>query len=422
MKRFTLFQWVAKGADTITKSSRSILPLVSTAGLVAAVLFGGVASTASAAASLTPLGGLNAGGIFSGAFGVSGDGSVVVGDTNNSFLLGEAFRWSSAGGMVGLGMPSVHSSNARGVSGDGSVVVGQGGFPRPVYGGVRGEAFRWTSGGGMVALGILPGGYESIAEDVSDNGSVVVGWNNTSATSIASEAFRWTSAGGMVGLGGLHAGDRSEALGVSADGSIIVGLSRDDNFSVGEAFRWTSGGGMVGLGHLPGGLYSAAGDISDDGSVIVGFSGSASGDQPFRWTSAAGMVRLGTLPGGVRGQALGVSGDGSVVVGQSSNGPSSEAFRWTADGGMRALWDVLLSHGINSAADGWTSLGSAKAISADGNTIVGDGIRNGNSEAFVAVIPTIVPEPAGGVLALLSVSSILLVRRRSLGRPSKFSL
>ncbi len=89
---------------------------------------------------------------------------------------------------------------------------------------------------------------------------------------------------------------------------------------------------------------------------------------------------------------------------------------------MRALWDVLLSQGVDPAADGWTKLDLALAISADGNTIVGYGIRNGNTEAFVAVIPTIVPEPAAGALALLGVSSILLLRRRSLWRPNKFSL
>jgi hypothetical protein len=91
------------------------------------------------------------------------------------------------------------------------------------------------------------------------------------------------------------------------------------------------------------------------------------------------------------------------------------AFYWTAGGGMRALWDVLLSHGIDPAADGWTELSQALDISADGNTIVGYGIRNNyNNEAFVAVIPTIVPEPATGALALLGPSSILLLRRRSL--------
>jgi probable HAF family extracellular repeat protein len=177
---------------------------------------------------------------------------------------------------------------------------------------------------------------------------------------------------------------------------------------------------MVGLGILPGGTYSAANDVSADGSVVVGVSGSASGPQAFRWTSGGGMVGLGDLPGGSFGpEARGVSADGSVVVGLTTNpffGPG--AFYWTADGGMRALWDVLLSRGIDPAADGWTKLTGAFAISADGNTIVGYGIRNNNNEAFVAVIPTIVPEPAAAALALLGVNSFLL-RRRSLWRPNK---
>ncbi len=40
------------------------------------------------------------------------------------------------------------------------------------------EAFRWTSGGGMVGLGDLPGGEsDSEANGVSADGSVVVGYS-----------------------------------------------------------------------------------------------------------------------------------------------------------------------------------------------------------------------------------------------------
>jgi hypothetical protein len=55
------------------------------------------------------------GGISSIAWAVSGDGNVVVGTSNN-----EAFRWTSGGGMVGLG----DGSYANSVSGDGKIVVG----------------------------------------------------------------------------------------------------------------------------------------------------------------------------------------------------------------------------------------------------------------------------------------------------------
>lgn len=58
-------------------------------------------------------------------FGISANGSVVVGDFNASNGI-EAFRWTSATGMVGLGdLPTgTFHSEARGVSGDGNVVVG----------------------------------------------------------------------------------------------------------------------------------------------------------------------------------------------------------------------------------------------------------------------------------------------------------
>ena len=67
-------------------------------------------------------------------------------------------------------------------------------------------------------LGDLPGGiFWSSGEDVSSNGSTVVGG---SASASGYEAFRWTQSGGMVGLGDLAGGVFfSVAYGVSADGS-----------------------------------------------------------------------------------------------------------------------------------------------------------------------------------------------------------
>jgi hypothetical protein len=53
---------------------------------------------------------------------------------------------------------------------------------------------------------------------------------------------------------------------------------------------------------------------------------------------------------------------------------------------MRRLWDVLLEHNVNPADSGWTSLNQAAAITPDGNVIVGFGIRNGNQEAYRAVL------------------------------------
>jgi probable HAF family extracellular repeat protein len=93
--------------------------------LLAILLCTSAAARAFAAASLTPLGFLSNVFPYIEVHGVSGDGSVVVG---GSFAYGygyEAFRWTSDGGMVGLGdLPGgSFYSVVTGVSGDGSVVL-----------------------------------------------------------------------------------------------------------------------------------------------------------------------------------------------------------------------------------------------------------------------------------------------------------
>jgi probable HAF family extracellular repeat protein len=337
-------------------------------------------------------------------FAVSDDGSVVVGQGDAG-----AFRWTSDGGMAGLGTlgGAPFFSGAQGVSDDGSVVVGWS------YSDASGrEAFRWTSAGGMIGLGDLPGGrFDSEAKHVSGDGSVVVG-GSSSASGYVSEAFRWTSDTGMVGLGDLPGGDfQSGANASSRDGSVVVGYGSSASGS--EAFRWTSAGGMVGLGVILGG--GGAWDVSGDGSTIVGEGGYAPLPEAFRWSSDSGMVGLGLLPGDyfVESRAFGVSDDGSAVVGYnefaSPAGGGREAFYWTSGGGMQRLWDVLVAEGVNPADDGWGAFNIARGISADGTMIFGRGLYNGFEEDFLAFIPG-VPEPPR--LALLALAAPALLCRR----------
>ena len=348
---------------------------------------------------------------YSVANGVSADGSVVVGLSKSASGL-EAFRWTTGGGMAGLGaLPgSPFVSTALGVSADGSVVVGHAGSGSGI------EAFRWTLDGGMVGLGDLPGGMIfSEAYAVSADGGVVVG-DGTGTSGI--EAFRWTSGGGMVGLGDLPGGAlASHAYGISADGTVVVGYGTGASGI--EAFRWTLGDGMMGLGDLPGGKFaSRAYDVSADGSVVVGIGTGASGTEAFRWTSGGGMVGLGSLHSGVwfYSAAHGVSADGSVVVGYTSSPAGQEAFRWTSDRGMQRVSDWLADNGITH---GWGILQRAHGVSDDGNSIVGNGFNaSGDTEAFLAKVvpapsaPTETPAPdkevpdpstptqAGGIIGL----------------------
>ena len=205
-------------------------------------------------------------------------------------------------------------------------------------------------------LGTIDGAGDSVALDVSANGSVVVGWSTSDFSS--SQAFLWTQGTGMVGLGFLPGSgvfSESAAQAVSADGSTVVGNNFDHGTGDIEAIMWTLGDGMVRIGSLTGGTQrSFANDVSADGSTIVGYANSDNGIQEaFRWTDATGMVGLGDLPGGTFDSgAYGVSADGTVVVGWGQDAAGIEAMRWTEVGGMRSIAELLTAEGIDLT--GWS--------------------------------------------------------------------
>ena len=258
---------------------------------------------------------------------------------------------SFASNFIGLGYSlggSYYSPTS--VSADGSVVVG---YANSSFGS---EAFQWSQSTGMVSLGFLPGGVTSYAAGVSADGSVITG-------SSLGQTFRWSQATGMVGLG-LTGGYSNFGQGISADGSVIVG---NKGPYPGEAFRWTSETGFVGLGYLPGDTESYASSVSADGNVVAGWSRlEGSRIEAFRWSSSTGMVGLGDFPGSnFWSISHGVSADGSVVVGISDGAGyfGHEAFRWTEATGMVSLG--YLPSGCQYS--------EARAVSADGAIVVGAG-------------------------------------------------
>ena len=125
-------------------------------------------------------------------------------------------------------------SVAYGVSGDGTVIVGQS------HSGQGSEAFRWTAQHGMVGLGDLSDGeFRSAAFAISDDGGTIVG----QATGTAGpEACLWTPAAGMRSIHReVHARNLApgwqlhEARGVSAAGRVVVGIGRNPR---GETAAW----------------------------------------------------------------------------------------------------------------------------------------------------------------------------------------
>ena len=368
---------IVRQGCTPQDKGRSVRFLVSLVGLLNIGLLLGAPAVAREF-QFQPIGVLP-GGIDSSVFGVSADGSSVVG-ASRAAAGDRAFRWTSKTGMVAIGdLPGgLQESDAFAVSANGSVIVGYGS-------GVNGrEAFRWTAVQGMTSLGSLSATTTyGTAYGVSADGSAVVGFCSSDS---GFEAFRWTTSGGMQGLGGLSDDNyNSFAFGISPDGAVVVGVDHSaDGY---QAFRWDSTSGMVGLGGLLPGSDSFAYSTSSDGAVIVGDSFSSGGKEAFRWRSDSGMVGLGDLPGGIfQSNAAGVSADGSLVVGSSSVDAGTAAFVWTSTMGMINLRDFLVANGVSNLAN-W-QLREANAISADGRTIAGAGVDpNGATRGWVATLP-----------------------------------
>ena len=80
------------------------------------------------------------------AFGTSGDGSAVVGESDFPNGQRRAFLWTRGGGFQDLDPSGFGMATA--ISGDGRTVVGQN----------LAHAFRWTADEGLRDLQSLPGG------------------------------------------------------------------------------------------------------------------------------------------------------------------------------------------------------------------------------------------------------------------------
>jgi probable HAF family extracellular repeat protein len=127
------------------------------------------------------------GGCCSVATAVSADGRVVVGWARNANGYDRGFRWRVDGSMQELGAPPIGHSYAFGVSADGSVVVGE--FYH------EGQAFRWTGSPeryenlNMTYAHLLtPGSQLIVATAISPDGRYIVGWGSNAATR-SDEAF-----------------------------------------------------------------------------------------------------------------------------------------------------------------------------------------------------------------------------------------
>ena len=132
--------------------------------------------------------------------------------------------------------------------------------------------------------------------------------------------------------------------------------------------------------------------------------------EAFRYDNGT-WTGLGDLPGGEWiSEAYGTTADGSIVVGFSGDGSDEEraAFIWDEANGMRDLRRVLIDDYGMAELEDWLLTG-AYGISADGTTIIGDGLApSGAYQGWVVTIP----EPGTAGLALLGTLIPTMLRPR----------
>lgn len=166
---------------------------------------------------------------------------------------------------------------------------------------------------------------------------------------------------------------------MDAEGRRVVGTGTATP-GVFRAMLWEAATGTaLDLGTLPGGGDAFARAISPNGRIVVGSSESGNLNPPlreaFRWHSDFGMQPLTPIPPGesYEGEAL-ASSDANIVVGRYRHASGDfRAFIWTPGPGRRDLKDwVEATYGLDLS--GWT-LREARAVSADGLVIAGNGIN-----------------------------------------------
>jgi uncharacterized membrane protein len=256
----------------------------------------------------------------------SSDGNVVVGFSY--YFDGSqgqdyaAFRWTSSGGMQAI-VPDAASSQAYGVSGDGSVVVGA--FYNP-YGP---HPFRWTANGGLEDLTPILG--IGVATGVSDDGSVVVGYVVDTLSTIT-RPFRLR--GNSLEIDSSSGFHTSKAWGISGDGNTVFGTMAPLGPGY-YIFRWDSL--LQNLGWVNDGFASRA---NYDGSIIVGrgyITPPFTSEDAWRWTSSndfqdLNVVYSNLLPNNFELlTASSISNDGRYIVGNAGDGVNPEGRAYLLD-------------------------------------------------------------------------------------------
>lgn len=155
--------------------------------------------------------------------------------------------------------------------------------------GCRAHPFLWTPETGSTFLPIPANTRSARANNMSDDGSTIVGWYDVNGPRLGA---RWVN--GQVTEFSTPTLTVGEAVNVTPDGSAIVGANAGPNT---EPWLWTSSGGLQVLDKVAPNFTAIAGAVSDDARIVAGLGGSTSlfpgdlsGRKAFLWTPELGSV------------------------------------------------------------------------------------------------------------------------------------
>jgi probable HAF family extracellular repeat protein len=308
---------------------------------------------------------------YGNAFGINASGQVVGSSDSAGFL------WS--GGVL----TNVGGTNAQAINASGQVAG---------YNSQGGQAILYS--GGVTTYPLSSVTTYSPAYGINDSGEIVGG--EESATN-PNHINAYSYLGGVMTDLGLPAGfSDSIAMGVNNSGQVVGYAYAADGST--HAFLY-SAGVMVDLGALAGN-FSEATAVNNIGQV-VGQTDTPSGFGEAFLFSGGIMKNLGFASGCVTGVANGIN-DSSQVVGLCTNAVGQEFAVMYSCGAWVNLNSLLP---VNS---GWQLI-TANAIN-DSGQIVGQGILNGQYQAFLLDTQPLSSTPEPGYLALLGVGVILTLR------------
>lgn len=216
-----------------------------------------------------------------------------------------------------------------GMSGDGTTIVGLGWHDL-----CAARGFKSSAAGGLVDLGTLVAGSPSRANACSGDASGIAGWQDS--TQGAREATYWKNGVQkmLFGPGGQTLG---EAGVVSGDGQWILGLGTSTNGFL--AWRWSEATGYIALPASPiSGFRGYPTGISDDHSRILlfyrtqfppatGGEGYLIVDGVLKSLEVFAAENGITIPTGVRlALPLAISGDGYTIVGSCRSPAGVQGF------------------------------------------------------------------------------------------------